>query len=63
MMKDMFFTTEQVAKELGISKQTLFRYERKGVFPKARRNLINQWRQYTTDDLRRLKDIIRRSIA
>lgn len=62
MVKGTFFTTNQVAKELGISKQTLFRYEKKGVFPKARRNLINRWRHYTEEDIRRLKEIIRGSI-
>ena len=52
-------TAQQVAEKLGISKQTLFRYEKKGVFPKARRNLINRWRQYSEDDLRKLKEIVR----
>lgn len=54
-----YFTTDQVAHELGISKQTLFRYEKKGIFPKARRNLINRWRQYNEDDIRKLKEIMR----
>lgn len=53
------FTTQQIAQKLGISKQTLFRYEKKGVLPKARRNLINRWRQYTGEDLKKLKEIIR----
>lgn len=60
--KYTFFTTDQVAKELEISKQTLFRYEKKGIFPKARRNLINRWRQYTEEDIRKLKDIMRGNI-
>jgi DNA-binding transcriptional MerR regulator len=58
----MFFTAEQVAEQLGISKQTLCRYEKKGIFPKARRNAINRWRQYTPEDIKRLKEIIRGSV-
>ena len=54
------FTTEQVAQKLGISKQTLVRYEKKGIFPKAKRNSINGWREYTEIDLKKLKQVIGR---
>jgi len=54
------FTVEQVARKLGISKQTLIRYEKKGIFPKARRNSINRWREYTEADLKKLRQIIGR---
>jgi DNA-binding transcriptional MerR regulator len=57
------FTAQQVAGKLGISKQTLFRYEKKGVFPKAKRNLINRWRQYTEDDLKKLREVIRGNLG
>lgn len=63
MSEHKFFTAKQVAQELGISKQTLFRYEKRNVFPKARRNIINHWRQYTEEDIKKLKEIIRGSIA
>ena len=62
MLKNEFFTTRQAAKELGISKQTLFRYERQKVFPNPRRNLINRWRQYTQEDIQKLKEIARNSV-
>jgi DNA-binding transcriptional MerR regulator len=62
MLGDTRFTAQEVAQKLGISKQTLFRYEKKGVFPKARRNLINRWRQYTEEDIVRLTEIIRGSV-
>lgn len=58
MAKERFLTAKQVAERLGISKQTLLRYEKKGVFPKARRNLINRWRQYTEEDLKKLSAIV-----
>ncbi len=63
MIEAKLLTAQQVAEKLGISKQTLFRYEKKGVFPKARRNMINRWRQYTEEDLRKLKEIIRGSLG
>lgn len=63
MLKNEFFTTWQVARELGISKQTLFRYEKQKVFPNPRRNLINRWRQYTQEDIKKLKEILRGSIG
>lgn len=56
------YTTEEITHKLGISKQTLFRYEKKGIFPKAARNLINRWRQYTEEDFKKLKEIIGRGI-
>ena len=63
MVENRLLTAQQVAEKLGISKQTLFRYEKKGVFPKARRNLINRWRQYTEDDLKKLRDIVRGNLG
>lgn len=62
MMKNKeIFTSEQVAEKLGISKQTLFRYEKKGIFPQAKRNLINRWRIYTRADIEKLAQILGRS--
>jgi len=43
---------------LGISKQTLLRYEAKGLFPKARRNPFNRWREYSDDDIRHLRRLM-----
>lgn len=63
MAENKLFTAQQVAEKLGISKQTLFRYENKGVFPKARRNLINRWRQYSDDDLKKLREIVRGNLG
>ena len=63
MTKNKFFTTEEVAKELGISKQTLFRYEKQKVFPNPRRNLINRWRHYAQEDIKKLKEILRENIG
>lgn len=59
-MRNKYFSAQEVAKILGISKQTLLRYEKRGIFPKPRRNLVNGWREYTLDDIRKLKKILGR---
>jgi len=56
------YSPEEIAAALGISKQTLLRYEKKGVFPKPHRNPINKWREYTRDDIKKLKKILGRKI-
>ena len=55
-----FFNVLEVAKIIGLSRQTIVRYERKGIFPKPRRNLVNKWREYTDKDVSRLKSILGR---
>lgn len=57
-----WFTPQQVAEKLGISKQTLYKYEKKKVFPEPGRNLINHWRQYSQEDIKKLKELIRGSV-
>ncbi len=57
-----YYSANEVAKILSISKQTLIRYETKGVFPKARRNKLNRWREYTEKDIAALKKIMGRGI-
>ena len=59
-MARKYFNAQEVAEKLEISKQTLFRYERKGVFPNAKRNVVNHWREYTEEDIRKLKRIMGR---
>ena len=61
MKKEKYYSAEQAAQFLGISKQTLIRYENKHVFPKPKRNAVNGWREYTDDEIHRLKSIIGRT--
>ncbi len=61
MKKVKYYSAEKAAQFLGISKQTLIRYENKKVFPKARRNAVNGWREYTEEEIQNLKRIIGRS--
>ncbi len=55
-----FYSIRDSAELLGVSKQTLMRYERRGFFPRARRNPINGWREYTLNDIQKLKKILGR---
>lgn len=59
-MVKKYLNAEEIAERLGISKQTLIRYEKKGIFPKAKRNLVNSWREYTETDLDKMKNILGR---
>ena len=56
-----YFSAVDVAVALGISKQTLLRYEKKKIFPKAKRNPINNRREYAVEDIGRLNKILGRS--
>ena len=55
-----YFTATEAASALGISKQTLLRYEARGVFPKAHRNHLNHWREYTAGDIQELQKLMGR---
>ena len=60
MVEKKYFNTNEVAYALGISKQTLVRYEKKGIFPKPKRSPLNKWREYTLKDITNLKKIMGR---
>jgi prepilin-type N-terminal cleavage/methylation domain-containing protein len=57
------YRINEVAQKLGISKQTLIRYEKKGIFPHSHRNRINHWREYTEEDVQKMARIIGRASA
>jgi len=52
------YTTGEAAEQLGISRQTLLRYEQEGVIPPARRNAANNWRYYTQRDLQQIRQTL-----
>jgi len=60
-MQKQYFSAQEAAKLLGISKQTLLRYEAKKIFPKSKRNPINKRREYTAEDIEKLKKILGRA--
>jgi len=61
MERERYYSATEAAQLLGISKQTLIRYENKKVFPEARRNAVNGWREYTEDEIRKLRKIMGRT--
>ena len=61
MKAERYYSAKEVARLLSISKQTLVRYEAKGIFPKARRNKVNTWREYTIGDINHLRKILGRA--
>lgn len=61
MIMEKYYRIKDVAKFLGISKQTIIRYESKGSFPTPRRNALNGWREYTQKEIEQLKMIMGRT--
>jgi len=59
-MQKPFYSTQEVARMLLISKQTLLRYEKKKIFPKTKRNPVNKRREYSQEDISKLKKILGR---
>ncbi len=52
------YTVQDVADVLGVYRGTVINYEKKGIFPPPRRNPINGYREYTEEDLEKLKAIV-----
>jgi DNA-binding transcriptional MerR regulator len=52
------YTVQGVADILGIYKGTVINYEKRGIFPEPRRNPINGYREYTEEEIERLKTIM-----
>lgn len=52
------YNVQEVARTLGIFRGTLINYEKKGAFPPSRRNPINGYREYTEEDVEKLRRIL-----
>jgi len=52
------YTVQEVADILGIYRGTVINYEKKDIFPVPQRNPINGYREYTEEDIERLKRIL-----
>ncbi|MFH1867879.1 MAG: MerR family transcriptional regulator [Candidatus Omnitrophota bacterium] len=61
MKSERYYSANEVARVLSMSKQTLVRYESKGIFPRARRNRVNGWREYTINEINHLRNIMGRT--
>jgi len=60
MVEKEYFSSQEAAQALKISKQTLFRYEAKGLFPAPRRNPLNGWREYSQKHIQALQKLLGR---
>lgn len=60
MEKMKIYTVQEVADILGIYRRTVINYENRGIFPPPKRNPVNNWREYTQEDIQRLKRILHR---
>lgn len=59
-MSDKIYNIQEVADMLGLYKGTILNYEKKHIFPKAIRNPINSYREYSKEDVEKLKQILKR---
>ena len=59
-MAERVYNIQEVADILGLYKGTVLNYEKKHIFPKAHRNPINNYREYTKENLEKLKHILKK---
>lgn len=59
-MQKTRLTHKQVANILGVTKKTLYNWEKAAKIPEPRRDPMNNYRYYTTKDIKRLKEITQR---
>ena len=52
-----YYTVSEACKMLGIFKNTLYNWERKGKIPKAYRDPMSDWRLYSQKDIEKIKRI------
>ena len=48
--------TKEVARLLGVSRETVLRYEKRGLLPEAGRNPFNNYRVWPKEEIERLAD-------
>jgi DNA-binding transcriptional MerR regulator len=52
-----YYRVSETCKALGIFKNTLYNWEKKGKIPKAYRDPMSGWRLYSQKDINRIKKI------
>lgn len=57
-----YLTSNDVIKELHISKNTLFAWEAAGKIPKAKRHPMNKYRVWTWEDVEKIRKIINKGL-
>lgn len=51
------YLIQDVARVLGVTKRSIYNWEKAGKIPKARRDPMSRYRIYTEEDLQKLKEI------
>ena len=51
------FLSQEVARILGVTRRTLYNWEKTGKIPKTKRDKMSNYRIYTEKDLKKLKRI------
>ena len=59
-IKEKKYNIQEVAHVLNIYKGTIVNYEKKHIFPKPHRNPINNYREYTEENINTLKHILQK---
>ncbi|MFQ5953371.1 MAG: MerR family transcriptional regulator [Candidatus Omnitrophota bacterium] len=52
------YNVQEVANILGIYRGTVINYEKKGIFPSPRRNPINRYREYSAEEVDKMRKIL-----
>lgn len=52
------YNVQEVADLLGLYRGTVINYEKKSIFPEPKRNPINGYREYTEEDIGKLREIV-----
>ena len=55
----MIQTIGQVAEKVGVSTETLRRWEAEGLIPSAKRQFIARWRVWTDEDIEAIERVVK----
>ena len=60
MKQKRYYTAAEVSDILGVTKNTLFNWEKAGKIPKPKRDPMNNYRVFTEEDIKKLRSITAR---
>ena len=60
MGKKRYYSTGKVVRMLGICRKTLYNWEVNGKIPKPRRESFSNYRYYTAEDIKRIRELMRK---
>lgn len=57
-----YYTANDIAALFKVTKMTIYRWEKAGKIPKARRHPMNKYRVYTMADIEKIKKIVNKGL-